>query len=216
MELNRSVTNPTQIKLILEQYRDAIYTQLLELNQGFLTLLMPGVDELIRVGFSHEEAQSTTQQFEHYVREHRDEIEALRIIYDMLQQLREQLLHAYAHFHPQQLWNHYAILHPESVTSLRERDALTNLVRYAYQTTPQLRSLSSLAASQFELWCGQAQYPLSPEQKALMRQVSSYIVGNGSYSCADIVEHDESTLAQMVQSFGSQLLYSLSGFILAA
>ncbi len=210
--------------------------QLLELNQGFLTLLMPGEDELIRVGFSHEEAQSTTQQFEHYVREHRDEIEALRIIYnntrepityDMLQQLREQLLHAHAHFHPQQLWNHYAILHPESVTPLRdrsEREALTNLiqlVRYAYQTTPQLRSLGSLAASRFELWCGQAQRPLSPEQKSLMRQVTSYIVGNGSYSCADIAEHDESTLAQMVQSFGSraqldELLYSLSGFILAA
>ena len=43
---------------------------------------MPGEDTLIEKGFSIEEAHDTTQAFEQYVNEHRDEIEALRIIYN--------------------------------------------------------------------------------------------------------------------------------------
>ena len=52
------------------------------LNAGFIETLMPGEDSLISKGFSTEEAQSTTSAFENYCQEHKDEIEALRIIYN--------------------------------------------------------------------------------------------------------------------------------------
>ena len=55
---------------------------LLILNAGFIETLMPGEDTLISKGFSTEEAQSTTSAFEDYCQEHKDEIEALRIIYN--------------------------------------------------------------------------------------------------------------------------------------
>ena len=54
---------------------------LLILNAGFIETLMPGEDTLISKGFSREEAQSTTAAFEDYCKSHKDEIEALRIIY---------------------------------------------------------------------------------------------------------------------------------------
>ena len=43
---------------------------------------MPGEDTFISKGFSIEEAQNTTEAFEEFCREHTDEIEALRIIYN--------------------------------------------------------------------------------------------------------------------------------------
>ena len=55
---------------------------LLILNAGFIEILQPGEDTLIFSGFSQEEANDTTQAFEKYVNEHKDEIEALRIIYN--------------------------------------------------------------------------------------------------------------------------------------
>lgn len=55
---------------------------LLILNAGFVDTLQPGEDTLISKGFSIEEAQITTSAFEQYCEEHKDEVEALRLIYN--------------------------------------------------------------------------------------------------------------------------------------
>lgn len=209
---------------------------LLELNAGFISILQPGEDNLIEKGFSIEEATETTQAFEEYVNSHRDEIEALRIIYNntnepityaMLKDLREKLVRANNKFNPVLLWNTYSILDPAHVVSFRskdEKDALTNiiqLVRFALKRIPELRSLSSTAASRFELWCGQNQRPLTSEQKEIIRSVVNYIVANGSSTMNDIKEEDKPFVAQMVRTFGSAdavntAIISLSQFILKA
>jgi type I restriction enzyme R subunit len=207
---------------------------LLELNAGFISILQPGEDNLIEKGFSIEEATETTQAFEEYINSHKDEIEALRIIYNntdepitygMLKDLREKLVHASNKFNPVLLWNTYSILDPAHVVSFRskdEKDALTNiiqLVRFAFKRIPELRSLSSMAASRFELWCGQNQRPLTTTQKEIIRNVVNYIVANGSCTMNDIKEEDKPFVAQMVKTFGSAnavntAIISLSQFIL--
>lgn len=94
---------------------------LLILAAGFVNTLMPGEDTLISKGFSIEEAKSTTEAFEEFCRDHSDEIEALRIIYNnegepitysMLKDLENKLKMADSHFTSKQLWNSYAILNP--------------------------------------------------------------------------------------------------------
>lgn len=209
---------------------------LLELHRGTLTILVEAEDELIRVGFSMEEAHTTTAQFEQYISEHKDEIEALRIIYNkqgeplkyqMLDDLRSKLLLANSHFKHELLWNHYSILAPVQVSKLsgkNERDALTNLiqiVRYAFKQNTELRSIPAMAAARFELWCGQAQRPLSPAQKELMKGLVAYIAANGSYDTQTLAEEDTTMFAQMVQAFQppqllNDMLRTLSRFILAA
>lgn len=209
---------------------------LLELNAGFISILQPGEDNLIEKGFSIEEAQNTTQAFEDYVNSHKDEIEALRIIYNntnepitytMLKELREKLIHTSNKFNPILLWNTYSVLDPAHVVSFRskdEKDALTNiiqLVRFAFKQSPDLRSLSSMAASRFELWCGQNQRPLTDTQKEIIRNVVNYIVANGSCNMNDIKEEDKPLVAQMVRDFGTAdsvntAIISLSQFILKA
>ena len=76
-----------------------------------------------------------------------------------------------------------------------------------------------MAASRFELWCGQNQRPLTVIQKEIIRNVVSYIVANGSCTMTDIKEEDKPFVAQMVRAFGSAdavntAIISLSQFIL--
>ncbi len=210
---------------------------LLILNAGFVKILMPGEDTLITKGFSQEDAKETTEAFEEYVQTHRDEIEALRIIADntgepitylMLQDLAEKLRAVNHKFRPLTLWNSYSVLHPNSVTPLKtpiERDALTNLiqlVRYACKTTDELRSLASLAAQRFELWCGQNQREsLSDTQKYIVKEITNYIVSNGTYTRTAMSQDNISLLARSKKAFGTletvdRILTSLSSFMLAA
>lgn len=209
---------------------------LLTLNAGFLKILIPGEDTTIFRGFSLEEAVSTTQAFEDYVNTHRDEIEALRIIYNnqnepinysLLTDLKEKLMTVDSRFAMLRLWNSYSVVEAKKVTKLQtqtERESLTNLiqlVRYAFRIIPELKSLPSFAAQRFELWCGQAQRPLSETQKEIMKQIVRYIVANGTYTNSELREENLTVFAQLVQSFGSantvnEVLGSLSGWMLKA
>lgn len=207
---------------------------LLTLNAGFLNILIPGEDTLIFKGFSQEEAISTTHAFEEYVNTHRDEIEALRIIYNntnepitytLLTDLKNKLLSADTRFAPLRLWSSYSVIEDSKVIKLQtqtERESLTNLiqlVRYAFKLIPELKSLHSFASQRFELWCGQIQRPLTETQKDIMRQIVNYIVANGTYTNNELREENLTVFAQLVKSFGSadtvnEVLGSLSGWML--
>ncbi len=204
------------------------------LNAGFISILQPGEDTLIEKGFSQEEAASTTKAFEEYIEDHRDEIEALRIIYNntgepltyaILKDLDRKLREANHKFNVSQLWNNYSILKPKEVqrfTSKDEKDALTNIIqviRYAMHLIPELKSLPSMAAQRFELWCGQAQRPLTETQKKVIRQIVNYIVTNGSTELKDVREYDKTIAAQIIRSFGNaasakEAILSLSQFLI--
>ena len=91
---------------------------------------------LISKGFSQEEAQATTSAFEAYCEEHKDEIEALRIIYNnqgepltyaILKDLENKLKFASSKFNTSLLWNSYAIINPQMVkhsSTKEEKEAL--------------------------------------------------------------------------------------------
>jgi type I restriction enzyme R subunit len=207
---------------------------LLILNAGFIKILIPGEDELIYKGFSTEEAASTTQAFEEYVNTHRDDIEALRIIYNnvnepltyyMLKDLKDKLSAVDSRFGMLRLWNSYSIVNTGNVVKLNyetEREALTNLiqlVRFAFRLIPELKSLPSMAASRFELWCGQAQRPLTEPQKEIMKEIIGYIVANGAYTNNELRDENITVFAQLVKSFGradvvDEILKSLSEWML--
>ena len=207
---------------------------LLILNAGFIETLMPGEDMLISKGFSQEEAQATTSAFEAYCEEHKDEIEALRIIYNnqgepltyaILKDLENKLKFANSKFNTSLLWNSYAIINPPMVkhsSTKEEKEALTNiiqLVRYAFHQIGRLESLYPSANQRFNLWCGQNQRPLTEEQIGVMQQVFSCIASNGYCTITEIKDNDKTQAAQLIRVFGGkniadEALSSLSQFII--
>ena len=207
---------------------------LLVLNAGFVKILQPGEDTLISKGFSIEEAQETTQAFEKYIEEHKDEIEALRIIYNnegepltyaTLKELENKLKTENNKFNPHLLWNTYSIIKPDAVkkfSTLEEKQAITNiiqLVRFAYHQINTLETLSSSAIQYFNLWCGQIHRNITEQQANLIKQVVAYIVSNGTCTINDIKDWDISYAAQLIRSFGNfeianQSIKSLSKFLI--
>ena len=206
---------------------------ILILAAGFVNTLMPGEDTLIFKGFSVEEARSTTDAFEEFCKEHADDIEVLRILYNnegepitysMLKDLENKLKMENNRFTSKQLWNSYAIINPTTVkrTSLKEEsEALTNiiqLVRFAFYQIEKLDCLVTTAKQFFNLWCGQHQRDITDKQKAIIGKVVDYIASNGACTVKDIREDDKTQAAQMIHAFGNmqkadEALHSLFNFI---
>lgn len=74
---------------------------LLQFNEGYFKVIQSGQDYVTYSGFSVQDAESNVKLFEEYITEHRDELEALRIIYndedkcitsEMLEDLSDKLL----------------------------------------------------------------------------------------------------------------------------
>lgn len=208
---------------------------LCELNAGYVTTLIPGEDNLISKGFTQEEAKQTVDAFEEYVNTHRDDIEALQMIYSgkpinrqMLEDLEQTLKQANLLFERHRLWNSYDIVYAEQnkVKKFKseekvQRNLLTNiiqLVRFAYRQIERLDTLHSTAEQYFILWWGQAQRSLTEEQKEIFEHIKDYIVENGTCSIEDYRAVDESSTAKLIFNMGmanvKESLRTLSQFII--
>ncbi|MBP3242834.1 MAG: DEAD/DEAH box helicase family protein [Ruminococcus sp.] len=179
--------------------------ELLAMRQGYRLTTDEDPDTLISAGFSKETAKTYTENFEKYINDNKDSIEALRIIYNsedtlitqsMLIDLRDRLMSESSHFSAPQLWKYYRTLDPSSVDELDVKanaKALTNLiqlVRYAYKKNPKLTSLMNGFVQRFNLYCGQTQRDLTDDQKDVMRQIAEFIVNDGAITAKELNEID--------------------------
>ena len=206
--------------------------KLIEMARGYIKELPDKTDTVIYSGFSTEEAKSYTQAFKEYIQTHKDEIEALRLIYnhdvgkltrDHIDELKSKLELSISGFTIDRLWNDYALLDQDKVKPLKsDQQAITNLiqlVRYAYNMISELYPLTGLCAKRFELWCGQAQRDVSDEQKELFRKIALYISVNGSSDFKKIISVMPDTAGSLLRNIQDrakieQELSSLNEFIL--
>ncbi|WP_308498053.1 DEAD/DEAH box helicase family protein [uncultured Anaerobiospirillum sp.] len=206
--------------------------KLIEMARGYIKELPDKTDTVIYSGFSTEEAKSYTQAFKEYIQTHKDEIEALRLIYnhdvgkltrDHIDELKSKLELSISGFTIDRLWNDYALLDQDKVKPLKsDQQAITNLiqlVRYAYNMISELYPLTGLCAKRFELWCGQAQRDVSDEQKELFRKIALYISVNGSSDFKKIISVMPDTAGSLLRNIKDrakieQELSSLNEFIL--
>lgn len=207
--------------------------KLLEMQRGYV-IESGDDDKLIYAGFSKESAKTYIENFEKYLNENKDKIEALRIIYnsedtlithEMLAELQDRLLSESRQYKVYQIWKNYKLLDEQGeVEQLDEKanvNALTNLiqiVRYAYKKNQKLASLINGYAQRFSLYCGRAQRVLTDDQKDIMHQIAEYIINDGAINVMELNETDTELWKRAVKSFGGATLESeiqtLSKFIL--
>ena len=210
--------------------------KLLEMQRGYYTYTPDKEDEVIYQGFSKESARSLIEAFEKYLKDNKDSIEALRIIYNsestvitysMLSDLRDKLASVNSLFTPFHLWSNYKILDEDGVVEDFDKkqnvNALTNLiqlVRFAYGRTAELSSLFTGYLQRFNLYCGQVQRTLTDEQKEIMRQIAVYVVNEGAFSLPELNSFDTDLWRRGITEFGnnpkalSSEIQQLSRFIL--
>ena len=210
--------------------------KLLEMQRGYVVRTEDDPDELIYAGFSKETAKSFIENFERYLDENKDSIEALRIIYNsedtvithsMLVELRDRLLSESRQYGVYQIWKNYKVL--DDTGDVDELDvktnvnALTNLiqiVRFAYRKNQKLTSLIKGYAQRFNLYCGQAQRVLTDDQKEIMRQIAEFVINDGAISVMELNEIDTDLWRRGVISLTAPVLaeemQTMSRFLLKA
>jgi type I restriction-modification system R subunit len=208
--------------------------KLVEIAKGYVKEVVGKTDTVISAGFSTEDAQASTQAFEAYVEAHRDDVEALRLIYNQetgkltraaIDDLERKLSLSIPGFRVGRLWNDYALLNPQQIKPLQsDQQAVTNLiqlVRYAYKQIESLYTLTSLAAQRFALWCGQAQRSITPEQRELFKKIAVYIAQNGSCDIRGLIQTMPEVAGSLIRfcqsaDAANKELFTLNEFILKA
>lgn len=195
--------------------------RLLEMQRGYLVETGDD-DKVLYAGFSKETAKKYIENFEKYLEDHKDDIEALRIIYnsedkvithDMLMELRDRLLSESRQYGVYQIWKNYKLLDEQGDVEVLDGkanvNALTNLiqiVRYAYKKNQKLTSLINGYASRFALYCGQNQRILTEDQKEIMKQIAEYIINDGAITVMELNETDTELWKKAVKSIGGKEL----------
>lgn len=210
--------------------------KLLELKKGYVVIVNDDMDKEIYSGFSLETARTFIQTFEQCLLDHKDSIEALRIIYNsedtlithsMLVDLQEKLLSFNKEYTSFYIWRNYKLIDSDgNVDDLDMKhnvNALTNLIqiaRFAYKRSSSLTSLFGSAASRFNLYVGMSQRTLTEEQENVMKQIAEYIVNDGAITIQELNEVDADLWRRGTISFTPAILISemqtLSRFILRA
>ena len=212
-ELISAVIDNTKVRKIL-----------LEINRGFIKIQQEGTDSLVYAGFSIDESKKYSELFREFIEQNRDEIEALRIIYnsedvaityEMLSDLKRKLEKFNPMLTEKNLWTCYKTLYVNKVGKAGkvkdlEKDEvglLTNLiqlVRYALGKKDQLYSLQSTSASLFELYCGQNQRVLTEDQKQVLKRIAQYVVQNGCVSAPILMQYEKPLFLQTAKLFGPE------------
>lgn len=207
--------------------------KLLEMQRGYM-VESGDDDKVLYAGFSKESAKTYIENFEKYLDDNKDSIEALRIMYnsedtlithEMLMELQDRLLAESRQYGAYQIWKNYKLLDEqgdvEALDGKANVNALTNLiqiVRYAYKKNQKLTSLINGYAQRFSLYCGRAQRVLTEDQKDIMQQIAEYIINDGAITVMELNETDTELWKRAVKSFGGATLASeiqtLSKFIL--
>lgn len=207
--------------------------KLLELQKGYV-IMTDDQDTVLYSGFSKESARTYIENFEKYITDNKDSIEALRIIYNaedmqithsMLIELRDRLLMENRQFGVNQIWQNYKLLDTDGAVDelnvYENAGVLTNLIEivsYAYKKIPKLTSIIKGYSQRLNLYYGQNQRTLSDDQKEVMKQIADYVIRDGAISVAELNEVNTDLWRQGVLKFGAAALKeemkSLAKFIL--
>ena len=205
-------------------YNTQAKDKLMELKKGYFVFAPDNQDELLYKGFSIDTARTFIENFENYLDEHKDSIEALRIIYNsesklitysMLCELKDSLLSANRQFTPYFIWKNYKRLDNEGrvkeLEQTRNINALTHLIqlaRYAYKKNDELFSLFGIFSQRFNLYVGSTNHKLNEAQIEIMKKIAEYIVEEGSITSIELNGIDTDLWRNGVTSFGPQLFAS--------
>lgn len=207
--------------------------KLVEMHRGY-RVESKDDDELLYAGFSKEAAKAFIDNFEKYLIDNKDSIEALRIIYNsedtlithsMLIELRDRLLAESHQYGVKHIWKNYQVLDTDgNVDELNVKAntvALTELiqiVKYAYKKSTKLQSIIKGYKQRFSLYVGQNQRVLSEDQVEIMKQVADYVIEGGAISITDLNNIDTDLWRQAVTALGATNLnyeiQTLTKFIL--
>ena len=183
-------------------------------------------DQVISGEFSRDatdRARNTVESFRQFIEEHRDEINALDILYRQpygtrltyadIKELANAIGRPPRAWTPDLLWRAYEVLDASKVrgSGPRVNTDLVSLVRYTLGISDELVAYSELVDERFEAWLTQQTNvgrTFNDDQIAYLRLIKDHLVANLSVERRDLMEAPFSTrggLGRAQQLFGADL-----------
>ncbi|MEP5232820.1 MAG: DEAD/DEAH box helicase family protein [Alloalcanivorax sp.] len=195
-------------------------------------------DELITegTGYSVERADKTIASWQQFIADHKDDIDAIQLIYsqpwkqrhlsyEQLNELVEQIEEPPYNIAPQEVWQAYAHLEKLKAKGAppgQKLPALISVIRCAIGVADELEPFPDLVNQRFEAWLKQQTSGFSAEQRQWLDRIKSQIANNAEFEMDDfdmIYEcKQQGGLLKARQLFGNELntiVQELNGFLIA-
>ncbi|MEQ8409369.1 MAG: type I restriction-modification enzyme R subunit C-terminal domain-containing protein [Gammaproteobacteria bacterium] len=194
-------------------------------------------DEVLndQVGFTKEKAEGLINNWQQFIKDHQDELDAIQLMYqqpyqqrhlsyEQIEKLAEEIQQPPYNLAPIEVWKAYEQLEKNRVKGVPPKELLTNivsLIRYSTGLSEVLEPFNELVEQRFANWLNQQDKEFEPEQLTWLEKIKDQIAQN-----AEMTEEDfgytpfnqEGGVLKAKQLFGDELetiVDELNGYLIA-
>ena len=198
--------------------------RLMDIHRAYeQTIDTVSADSLIAAGFSGDQAGVLVQSFQEYIKEHKDEITALQVLYERpyrqrlryseIKELADALESPPRSWTTDRLWQAYRQLDQSKVRGSGQRVLadIVSLVRYAVGESDELTPFAGQVRERFRGWLAMQETAgrnFTTEQTSWLENIRDHIAGSVSMEMGDFQYapfNQQGGLAQAYAIFGSDL-----------
>lgn len=183
-------------------------------------------DHIKRVGFDAdalEKAQGLVQSFRQFLEDHREEIEALQVLYSrpyraglrysQVKELAEVLKRPPNNLHPERVWQAFAAVEPDKVKAQGGKQLvdIIALVRHALDPTVDLAPIEQTVEERYQAWLAEqaeAGVVFTPDQRRWLDAIKDHVAASLSIDADDLSDvpfNQMGGLGKAYELFGDRL-----------
>ncbi|MDH5546202.1 MAG: DEAD/DEAH box helicase family protein [Gammaproteobacteria bacterium] len=206
-----------------------------ELRKDTDQLIDDSADELIAAGYDEEKAEVLIQNWQQFIQDHKDELDAIQLIYqqpyqkrhlsyEQIEKLAEEIQQPPYNLAPIEVWKAYEQLEKNKVKGVPPKELLTNivsLIRFSTGLSDVLEPFTELVNNRFNNWLKQQNKAFQPDQLAWLNKIKDQIAQNAEMTVDDfnyIPFNQEGGLLKARELFGKdldKLIQELNGYLIA-
>ncbi|BBN59965.1 DEAD/DEAH box helicase family protein [Hydrogenovibrio marinus] len=230
---------PTADSLVKPFHNPDLRELLEELRKDTEQIIDDSADELIEgTGYDSEKAEQLIQNWQQFIQDHKNELDAITLIYqkpyqqrhlsyDLIEQLADEIKQPPYHIAPLEVWKAYEQLEKAKVKGVPAKELLTNLVsliRFATQNVNELEPFENTVNKNYQVWLNQMQQTgtaFNAEQLDWLNKIKDQIAQNAEMTLDDFEYtpfNQDGGLIKARQLFGQDLnkiIQELNGYLIA-
>jgi len=172
-------------------------------------LVDDSADELIDAGYDEEKAQGLIHRYEQFIADHKDELDAIQLIYakpynqrhlsyQQIEELADEIKQPPYNIAPLEVWKAYEQLEKNKVKGVPAKELLTNivsLIRFSTGLSDVLEPFPELVNQRFEAWLEQQAQTrhsreggnpvFTEEQQQWLQRIKEQIANNAEFEMDD-------------------------------
>jgi type I restriction enzyme R subunit len=192
-------------------------------------------DTLHSAGYDEEKAEVLIQNWQQFIQDHKNELDAIQLIYqqpyqkrhlsyEQIEKLAEEIQQPPYNLAPIEVWKAYEQLEKNKVKGVPPKELLTNivsLIRFSTGLSDVLEPFTELVNNRFDNWLKQQAKDFRPEQLAWLNKIKDQIAQNVEMTVDDfnyIPFNQEGGLLKARELFGKDLdslIQELNGYLIA-